>query len=114
MVMACFPAATILGVAEQMFEDFLEIARVRDDEYFAVSKALAPGLQLRAAESALDLKAALTLLREVAARMDHFVFDVVRPSLKEKAEIRYALAYIVQKARTAAGRLYDAAGANAT
>lgn len=40
--------------------------------------------------------------------------QLVRPTLEEKAETRYALAYVVDQARAAAGRVYDAAGANAT
>lgn len=114
MIMAIPPAANLLGIAERLVSEFVEMTRVRSDKYFGSSKAEAPGLQLRTAQSSLDLKAAGLLLADIMRRIDDYVFDVVRPTLEEKAEIRYALAYVVHQARAAAGRVYDAAGANAT
>ena len=107
-------SAPVLGLAKHFLSDFVTITRVRDDKYTGTRKADAPGLQLRVAESSLDIKAAELLLDRVADDFDTLARERRLPSTEEFVDLRYSIAYAVERCRVAVERLFAAAGANAT
>ncbi len=107
-------SAPVLGLAQQFYADFVATTRVRDDKYTGTRKADVPGLQLRVAESALDIRAAELLLGGAADRFDMLARERRGATPEEVVDLRYTVAYAVERCRAAVERLFAAAGANAT
>jgi 3-hydroxy-9,10-secoandrosta-1,3,5(10)-triene-9,17-dione monooxygenase len=106
--------APVLGLAERFLADFVETTRVRDDKYTGARKADSPGLQLRIAESELDIRAARLLLDTVVDGFDVLARARRIATTDEMVEMRYTISYAVERCRGAVERLFAAAGANAT
>jgi alkylation response protein AidB-like acyl-CoA dehydrogenase len=107
-------SAPVLGLAERFLTDFVETTRVRDDKYTGARKADSPGLQLRIAESELDIRAARLLLNTVVDGFDTLARARRIATSDEMVDLRYTISYAVERCRTAVERLFAAAGANAT
>ncbi len=107
-------SAVVLGLATTFHEKFVAITRVRDDKYTGARKADSPGLQFRIAESELDLRAAELILGTVASGFDRLGEERRLPTAEEFVDLRYSVAYAVERCRVATERLFAAAGANAT
>ena len=107
-------SAPVLGLAQQFYADFVETTRVRDDKYTGTRKADVPGLQMRIAESALDIRAAALLLEKVADGFDALSRERRQATTEEIVDFRYSVSYAVERCRGAVERLFAAAGANAT
>ena len=107
-------SAMVLGLATTFHQKFVAITRVRDDKYTGARKADSPGLQFRIAESELDLRAAELILGTVASGFDRLGEERRLPTAEEFVDLRYSVAYAVERCRVATERLFAAAGANAT
>jgi 3-hydroxy-9,10-secoandrosta-1,3,5(10)-triene-9,17-dione monooxygenase len=106
-------SAVVLGIAQQFYDAFVAITRVRDDKYTGSRKADSPGLQFRIAEAEIDIRAAALLLDSVADGLDALAAQRRIATTDEMVESRFAISYAVERCRTAVERLYAAAGANA-
>ncbi|MBN9561811.1 MAG: acyl-CoA dehydrogenase family protein [Alphaproteobacteria bacterium] len=107
-------SAHVLGMAQKFHEEFVAITRVRNDKYTGTRKADSPGLQFRVAESEFDLHAAELILDRAADGFDTLAREHRLPTTEEFVDLRYSVAYAVQRCRAAVERLFAAAGANAT
>ncbi len=107
-------SAVVLGLAQTFQTHFLAVTRVRDDKYTGSRKADSPGLQLRIAESELDIRAAELLLGTIPDSFDVFAAERRIASTEEMIELRHTISYAVERCRTAVERLFAASGANAT
>jgi 3-hydroxy-9,10-secoandrosta-1,3,5(10)-triene-9,17-dione monooxygenase len=107
-------SAPVLGMAQQFLSDFVETTRTRDDKYTGSRKADSPGLQLRIAESELDIRAADLILDNVAERFDALSQRPHPATVEEVVDLRHCVSYAVRHCRQAVERLFAAAGANST
>lgn len=106
-------SAPVLAIAKTFHAEFVDVTRMRNDKYTGSRKADSPGLQFRVAESELDLRAAELILDRVADGFDRLATDRRLPSTEEFVDLRYSVAYAVERCRVAVDRLFAAAGANA-
>ena len=107
-------SAPILGLSKNVLSAFTERMRVRSDKYTGTSKSESAGLHFRLARSELELRSAELLLEQAGERF--LALDAARrlPSVEERADLRFTIAYAVETCRQAVDRLFAAAGANAT
>src|SRR6185312_16221965 len=105
-------SAHVLGMAEQFYAEFVATTRARSDKHTGARKADSPGLQFRVAESELDLRAAELLLDRMADVFDMLAHERRLPTTEEVVDLRYSVAYAVQRCRAAVERLFAGAGAN--
>ncbi len=106
-------SGVVLGLCESLHAAFVEQTRDRGDKYTGSRKAESPGLQFRVAESELELRAAGLLLEDVARKFETLEAERRLPTMDERADLRFSIAYAVRRCHQAASRLFDAAGANA-
>lgn len=106
-------SAPVLGMAESLWQGFVAATRDRQDKYTGSRKRESAGLQLRVATAELELRTAELLLDRVAGHFDALAEAERPPTVEERAEMRFTVAFAVERCRQAADRLFAAAGANA-
>lgn len=106
-------SGVILGIAESTQAMFVDRMRARGDKYTGSAKAESPGLQFRVAEAELEIRSADLILDRVADTFEMLAAERRLPTIEERADLRFTIAYAVQQCRRAVERLFAAAGANA-
>lgn len=109
-------AGSILGMAKEMLELFVERTRVRPDIYSgegAGAKARSAGIQRRVAEATGEIVCAESLLDLNCRAFDQVAQERTPPDMPTQARIRWQATYATELCRRAADRLFVGAGAHA-
>lgn len=104
-------AAALLGMAYPALDDAIARVREQDDKYTAQKKVDRPGLQLRIAESDIELRCAQGLLDNTIELLERAAAGEDDDALRARA--KYQAAYVSELARRAVERLFNASGARA-
>ena len=106
-------AASVVGMARRLCDEFIDRNRTQTEVYLGSRRAERAGTQMRLAESAAELDAALALVRSAADRCDEVAATGVRLTTEERATLKWHVTYATELARRSGARLYAAAGAHA-
>jgi 3-hydroxy-9,10-secoandrosta-1,3,5(10)-triene-9,17-dione monooxygenase len=106
-------AHVIWGMAARGLELFIERNGQRVETYTKNSKAEMPGIQMRVAETALEVQTARMLLGRASAEWDEIAATHTVPSLEDRARLKWDASYAVELCRRGLARIFDASGAHA-
>jgi alkylation response protein AidB-like acyl-CoA dehydrogenase len=104
-------SGSVLGMAEAGLKAFVEATSKRTTPY-GVVKAMNPIMQKRVAESTAEVAAARRLLEDMCDRFDALMAIDKPMSAKDRIQMRWDSAYVVELSRRAIERLFAAAGAH--
>jgi len=112
--LASMLAGGVVGMAQRGFDAYVDLTKVRRDIYAGGSKSANTGIQRRTAEAGVELATARLLLERICEQFDD-AMAADRPPLDVpvRAQIRWQAAYVVEIARRALERVFNAAGAHA-
>jgi 3-hydroxy-9,10-secoandrosta-1,3,5(10)-triene-9,17-dione monooxygenase len=106
-------AHVIWAVGARALELFVERNGQGVQKYTNNSKAALPGLQMRVAETSVELESAHLLLTRAAAEWDAIAESRTVASMSDRARLKWNAAYAIDLCRRALTRLYNASGAHA-
>lgn len=104
---------TILGMARNLYDAFVERTRTRPEIYTGRRKADSAGTQRRIAEAQAELTSAELLLGRTCDGFDALAAAGRPATVEERAELKWGATYPAELCRRAVERLYAAAGAHA-
>ncbi len=105
-------SGSVLGMAEAGLKAFLDMTSTRTTPH-GVSKGKSPTMQKRVAESVAEIAAARRLLDDMCDRFDSLLADDQYPmSTRDRIQMRWDSAYVVELSRRAIDRLFAASGAH--
>jgi alkylation response protein AidB-like acyl-CoA dehydrogenase len=105
-------SGSVLGMAEAGVKAFVAATATRTTPY-GVVKAANPSMQKRVAESTAEVAAARRLLEDMCDRFDALMeIDQAPMSAKDRIQMRWDAAYVVELCRRAIERLYASSGAH--
>jgi alkylation response protein AidB-like acyl-CoA dehydrogenase len=105
-------SGSVLGMAEAGLKAFVEATATRKTPY-GVVKAANASMQKRVAESTAEVVAARRLLEDMCARFDTLMaIDQAPMSAKDRIQMRWDSAFVVELCRRAIERLFAASGAH--
>ena len=103
----------VLGIGKAALRLHLERTRPRLEIYTTRSKAKSPGVQMRIAESSVELTTAELLMQRGADLLDSLAESGARATLEQRAEMKWHATYVVELCRRATDRIFASAGAHA-
>ena len=104
-------AAALLGMAYPALDHAKELIKSQVDKYTGGNKIDRPGLQMRVAESDVELRMADGLLAHTVGVLERCANG--EDTMENRAQARYQAATICEVARRATERLFNATGARA-
>ncbi|MBL5974272.1 MAG: hypothetical protein D3X82_11040 [Candidatus Leucobacter sulfamidivorax] len=106
-------AGTVLGPAKRALELYVERLRERTERYTERAKSESQAQLIRVANASAAIMSAEMLLADAAARFDAAVRSGGKPTLEDRAAIKWQAVYAIDVLRKAVTALYDAAGGSA-